>query len=63
MDPTRCWQEMNDALRRGRLTEAQERASDLLEWLSKGGVLPAGAVLMSRSDLMSQCRAILRKEE
>ena len=40
MDPQQTWQEMLDAYASGQLSQADELASALLDWLDKGGFPP-----------------------
>jgi hypothetical protein len=61
MDPTKCWQEMADALRRQDLVTADERARALKDWLDKGGCLPQ--CHMTRPELLRQLRHVLSKDD
>ncbi len=40
MDPTVCYDQINQALAEGDLEEAHYRAECLREWLEKGGFVP-----------------------
>lgn len=40
MDPTQCYLEMYEAMKKGDLAAARERALALKEWLDRGGFYP-----------------------
>lgn len=44
MDPEQCWTDLLNALRDGDVGAAEDAASDLALWTSRGGFMPQGLI-------------------
>ena len=55
MDPNACFSDLIEAIAEDDKKLAQERASDLLHWLSRGGFAPGGGHLRE-SAIRNLCR-------
>ena len=59
MDPNACFSDLIEAIAEDDEELAQERASDLLYWLSRGGFAPGGGQLRENA-IRSFCKRFAR---
>ena len=52
MDPVACFEQLRDAMEYGDDVVAEEAASNLIDWIKRGGFVPEDITLLSLLDLI-----------